>query len=584
MRCFIFFIVFVVSAPAQVALLNSAIAPPSLVRSTVGSGITLDYTVPFLGGGCAARASTAANLSYLPTGVALTPSAGFTIQFHYRPWAAQNFGYIFGDGVMVSPLTGYSGGRFRMFQSGACYCPAYTPTNSAGLTLRGVPNEVAVTGGPLLSMVNANGWVHIAVRYSPTTNIIDIFMNGISMVSVQQTAGPFNWNGTELDFMGDRASTTLAAQAQYDDIRIYPFARSTADIQADWQIVASGMGPSGLPNTPPTTYFECDFALNNHEAVVGVNGDAPGHNERRITAGTGIGWGGDCLTLPGTPASCLINIWPGGTNPNCITPGFPAVELGHNFSLPGWPLALIVPDGLGLSALGVAGGLLLPYTYSGTASPLMLTTALGGGLLVNGDRIALQFVAPDPTSQGFIGSSNVCTMRWADALPGDHAHVEARGSAAIQVFGFHEMRNTGSTAITSVTINCLPLGAGVVGFSPAGALNSGGSLFAGSSYRNGTEVFTGLAGTAPGLFTGTNPFATTVGGLAATAYSTLSFTFTSFDATIDELVWDCDLVPNNSVGSVLIGATVSVTFASGVTLTGTLVADPLDPFAAQIDL
>lgn len=583
MRRFSLLVVLLASVHGQVALLNSALSPPSLVRSTVGSGISLDYTVPFLGGGCAVRTSTAANLSYLPTGFTLIPSGGFTIQFHYRPWAAQNFGYIFGDGNMVSPIAGYSGGRFRMFQSGACYCPAYTPTNTAGLTLRGVPNEVAVTGGPLLTMVNANGWVHIAVRFDPATNIIALFMNGTLMVSVPQTAGSFNWNGTELDFMGDRASSSLAAQAHYDDIRVYPYARSTADIQADYLVVAAGNGPSGQPNTPATTYFECDFPLNNHEALVGINTDAPARIQRTITAGTLISWGGDCLTLPGVSASCLINIWPGGTNPNCVTPGFPAVELGHNFSVPMQPLALIVPDSLGLSLVGIAAGLVLPYSYTGTGAPALISTNIAGGLLATGDRIAFQFLAPDPSSPGFFGGSNVCTLRWADALPGPHAHIESRGSGAIQVFGFHEIRNTGSEAITSVTINCMPLGAGI-GLVPSGALNSGGSLAAGTSYRNGTALTTGLTGPTPGLFTGTNPFPVTVGGLPATAYGTLNFTFNSFEATIDALDWDCEIIPANGTGAALIGASVTVVFASGATLTGTLIADPTDPFAAQVDL
>src|SRR5690606_17887970 len=146
-----------------------------------------------------------------------------------------------------------------------------TAVNPGGLTLRGVPNEASVTGSPLTTQIDPNGWIHIGVRYDPLLNVIDMLINGIVATSTPQTA-PFNWTGTDLDILGDRGSTSAAGWGNYDDFRIYTFARSTADIFADYLMSASGVGPTGTPNLPDQAYYEGEVSVNNHVCQIGTNG------------------------------------------------------------------------------------------------------------------------------------------------------------------------------------------------------------------------------------------------------------------------------------------------------------------------
>jgi hypothetical protein len=547
------------STTAQFTLLNSASTPPATFQSTIGTAHTIDTTNLKIGPASLARTNAASSGSYLPTAIPLAPAAGFTIQWWFRPSGIDGLGtakYLFGDPGMLSPVGGASGGAFRCFHDGVA--------GVGGLIIRGVPNQ-AITG---LGVITNGTWTHVALRYNPATNTINWLINGVVNASAVQPVA-FNWTGVNLSIFGYAGGgANIGAPGNVDDFRIYGWARTDADILADMNVAASGLGPSGMSNVPDLAYYQVDGSVQAHTAVIGSNGDAPSAFDRKITAGTLLSWGGNCVGLPGTPASCLINLFPTGVNPGFVTPGTSLISLGHAFSIPTGS-ALIFPDGIDLNSLGVGAGIPGPYTYGGPAGPTLVS--LGVPPILGGALVAFQFVGIDPAYPLGVGASNVLKAKYVDAIPGAHAHVECRGVGAIQQTGSWEFHNTGTVDITQVKVDAVTATGGATGFTPGGALNSGGTLLAGTSYRFGTAAITGLTGPAPGLFT---PIGTTG----------LQFDFTNFSATIDELVWDCESIPANAPGNVYIGSTVTVTFADTTVLTGTLIADPLDGTAAVIDL
>jgi hypothetical protein len=161
---------------------------------------------------------------------------------------------------------------------------------------------------------------------------------------------------------------------------------------------------------------------------------------------------------------------------------------------------------------------------------------------------------------------------------GAHAHVEASGISALQTPSFWEIHNTGNAHVTQVVIDattCVANGGSATGFSPAMALISGGNLAAGTAYRLGTEFFTGLQNL-PAGFTSIPAGSATPAGLR--------FDFTSFTACTDELIFDCESIPGNSSGSAYVGATVTVSFGPGSTVTGVMIAHPTVPYTAVLDL
>ena len=552
-------LVFAGSTTAQFTLLNSASAPPATFQTTIGTAHAIDTVNLKIGPASIARTNAAASGSYLPTAIALTPANGFTLQFWFRPSGIDGLGtakYLFGDPGMLSPVGGASGGALRCFHDGVAGVGA--------LIIRGVPNQ-AITG---LGVITNGTWTHIALRYNATTFTLSWLINGVVNASVVQPVA-FNWTGVNLSTFGYAGGgANIGAPGNYDDWRFYGFARTDADILADMNVAAAGLGPSGASNIPDLAYYQVDGSVQAHTAVIGTNGDAPSAFDRRITAGTLVAWGGNSVNLPGTPASCLINLFPTGVQTPYVTPGTSLVTLGHAYSNPVGS-ALIFPDGIDLNSLGVGVGIPGPYTYGGPGGPAMVS--LNVPPILGGALVAFQFVAIDPAYPLGIGVSNVLKAKYVDPIPGAHAHVEARGVGAIQNTGFWKFSNTGSVDITQVIVNANTATGGATGFTPGGALNSGGTLLAGTSYRFGTATITGLAGPPPGLFT---PIGT----------SGLQFDFTNFTATIDDLVWDCESIPANIAGNFYIGSTVTVTFADTSVLTGTLVADPGDGTAAVIDL
>lgn len=581
------FSVLLSSASSQISMFNTGTGSPGSLVTTVGSAITID-NAPVnvaIGSGAIARAAGPSNASYIPTGVALTPAAGFTIQFWFKPAFVTAFGYLFGDGSMVSPL---GTGALRCFMNG-------TLSTGSNVVLRGVPNDANTVGtpGPLVTGVNANGYVHLAVIYDQTLGTIRWLVNGVTNNIVAQTA-PFNWTGVNLGFGGTNVTSSAVAAGNYDDIRIYNFARTNADVMADFSLSAAGNGPSGSTNVP-FSYFECEGAVTPHTMFIGTNGDATGTGTRIVTSGAPLEWGSDCISQPGNNAAHLFNIHgptlgspainPGTTayRPapppvvNYSTPGLTLLLEGSAFSSPAAAFSGLFPDGLGLLQLLpglVTLGLSAPYQYQVSAN---ISFALPPGLLQTGDSIDFQGLAFDPAYPLGLAVTNRAVFTYRTPLVGPHAHVEVRGAGAIQVLGFWEIWNTGDTEITQVTLDaatCVANGGTATGFNPAGPLNTGGALTGNSTHRFGTDLICG--------YTGFVPVGTAPNGI------TLSYNppgaGTTFSGTIDQHIFDCESIPANTNGNSYIGTTVSVTFSNGTTLTGLMIADPSDPLAAIIDL
>lgn len=581
---------------AQITVLNGSPSAANPFVSTVGTGITIDTATSIVGGASAARTTVPANAAYLPTGVALNPSIGFTIQFWY--WRASgttgNPDYLFGDNTMVAPAAaGFNGGAFRCFAGGAA--------GVGNLLLRGVANQIVTATLPLNA---AATWVHLAFRYDPVTTNLTLLVNGVVTVTAPQVTVPFNWTGTNLTFVGYNGSTAPPmAPFNIDDLRIYNFARSDADILADFMVSPTGLGPSGLPNIPDGAYFDFEGAVEPHVASVGTNGDPISTRTRIVTGGSVLEWAGNSPNQPGNIATGVLNL--SGPSfgqaatpvyPNAFrnapampvtytTPGIPGLELGHGISSPVNPFAIAWPDGLGLG--GIPGLFLFavpgPYAYQVSPNQGFI---IPPGLFQTGDRIDIQFLAPDPAYPLGVGTSNRATFIYSDCAgqnSGPHAHIEARGSGSIQVTGFWEVWNTGTVDITRVVIDLTTATGGAAGFDPNSFLNSGGMLSLGTSYRFNSEIYTGLQSQPPGYMGLNNAVFGTLAG-----FRTIQFDYNSFTACTDIFSFDSDIVTAAGIGTLTgasaIGATVTVTFANSTTLMGTLVADPADVNAAILNL
>lgn len=575
-----------------ITVANTAAGATNPFLSVVGTGLSIDALNQRIGGACISRVASAANASYVPCGFGLNPTTGFTIQFWINlvtagagGTGAGNPDYILGDGTQVSP----SGtGAFRCFAGGIA--------GVGNFVVRGLPSTQALSVGTPLN--TANTWKHLALVYSPTAASFTIYVDGVLNVAVGVAA----WTnaGTALSVCGFSNSTTPAQAMRYDDLRVYGFPRTAADIAADYTSFATGTGPSGQPNTPDLLYLEFEGSVQPHYVNIATNLEPLATGTRPCTAGTAIEWDADTpagdlptslliniagptLGQPATPA--FQNVY-GSVVPLPVTyttPGVPGLELGHGLSSPSTPLGLCWPDGLSLSvAIPGLFAFALAYPYTTASSPSTLFT-VPPGVFQNGDTIHVQSITPDIAYPLSIATSNRASFVYNDcgsSLPGPRCHVEARGAGAIQVQGYWEIHNTGSVDITQVKIDattCVANGGTATGFSPIGNLNTGGSLQAGNSYRRNSQVYTGLTGLPPG-FTGLSAQAT------AGNFGGLQFDFNNFTACTDALVFDCESIPANANGNVFIGATVTVTFAGGAVLSGLMVADPADPLAAVIDL
>jgi hypothetical protein len=595
------------SASAQITLFNQGSSVTNPFAQTIGTQISVDAVNFMVGTGSLLRNTSPANSSYLPTAWATNSGGtGFTLQFWIKRATATtgNADYIFGDNTMIAPTTaGASGGAFRCFIGGIA--------GASKMIIRGVSNQMITAGLPFAT---PGTWVHVALVHTPaagaTAGNLAWYINGVLDISMPQTTvvGGVTWAGTNLSICGYNGSTASSPQFNMDEIRVYSFPRTVGDIAADMNSAATGTGPSGASNIPDKVYFNCDGSVQPHICQVGTNGDGLSTGQRIMTNNTPIEWAGTSSTImTGVPASCLINIHGPGlglpaTNPyvnslrlpapmtaSYMTPGLAGLQLGHGYSWPLYPAAVIWPDALGLGALPGLALLSMPIPYQYNVSPNNGFT-IPAGLFQDGDVIDMQFLAPDPAYPASLGISNRGSFVFSNPSvvnPGAHLHIEARGNGAIQVSTFWEIWNTGVDDILSVTIDastCVANGGTATGFFPAGALNTGGTLAAGTSYRLNSNAYCGLD-------TSVNPMGyAPVGTALATpvgAYPGISFNFSSFQAGVDVFLFDCDsAATQNTTGNAYIGATVTVTFASNPTtpVTGLLMADPAAGNAAILDI
>jgi len=230
------------------ALKNSATGGPPTV-TTVGTHHLIDST-NFKVGAASCLKNTASGVSYVPTKAALDPTStgnggknaapGFTIQWWYKPAAPTAFGYVWGDRGWTS---------FRCFQNGVA--------GTGNVIVRGPLTDLATTGAPLQNAIGPNGWVHLACVVDSKANTTVWYVNG-----KQNSTGPANITGKGTDFKCIGDGTSSGTQGNFDDFRIYDWARTAADVAADYNTNAKGTGPSGSPNVPDLGYYECEPPTN----------------------------------------------------------------------------------------------------------------------------------------------------------------------------------------------------------------------------------------------------------------------------------------------------------------------------------
>lgn len=564
--------------------------------TTTGTTHSVDLTNAMVGAGSCLRSAGPGNASFLPTGIALDPMAippsgnqGFTFQWWYRPAMGAQFSYVYGDAAWVGAF-----GQFRCFQNGVA--------GTGNLIARGPLTQVATVGAPLTTTgptgLNAMGWVHIAVVYDQTADTITWYING-----VLNNSGPMGITGSGSNFtcMGYNGSAAPGGEGNYDDYRIYKFARTAADIAADFTVQAAGVGPSGLPNLPDGAYYECEGSQNAHIGFVGRAGETLGTESRLFFdgdnlstgtaspaagpfAGTTI-WNVDFVGIGAAARATAYQALPAfaaAANP------VPGLEMGSCISTP-IGLPILFPDGAALGSLIAApcGGLNFggAYSYGGTTTPteIILPLPIPPGTFTPGAVVHCQAVGlVDPT---YVFGVAVASRRaWIyqpnEGGAGGHFHAEARGVGTIQNTGFFEIWNTGDTNIMQVDFDLT--GTAAAGWAPAGLLNSGGTLATEDTYRFNTAVYCDLT-PPPG---GGTSFL--VGG-AANEMLTFMFDCTGvagnggFEGPQNHFIFDC-ATTGNGAGNTYIGATVTVTFCDNTMLSGQLIADPADPEGAILDL
>ncbi|MHC4853697.1 MAG: LamG-like jellyroll fold domain-containing protein, partial [Planctomycetota bacterium] len=528
-----------------------------------------------IGAASVARAAAAANASYLSTGIVLDPNTnggctkadkGYTIQFWYRPALAANFEYLFGD----ANWTGASG-AFRCFQNGSA--------GAGELRIRGPLGQRITTGAPLTLGLNAKGWVHIALVQNGKTNILTWYING-----AKNGFGPSvaTGKGTNFTCMGYAGSASAGGTGNFDDFRVYNWARTGADIAADYAKAAAGPGPSGCTNVPDDGYYQCDMAVNAHIGNVGLQKEPHATFTRLFTVGDTIEFSATSPAKASFSALCLVNVFLGGPG----SPRTDAYQLPP--ALPGGPYGTgLIPSlelGWASSTPPLIASLIWPgrITYgSGSSAKFSVVVPSGVGL-VDGDRVDFQWVVGDGTYPPVgLGTTNRMLFEYVAAKGPEKVHVEARGVNVINDTGFWEVWNMGLLPIKQVCIDLSTITTATT-WNPTGGLNTGGTLAAGTSFRHQTDVICDLTPKAQ-----TPP----VPRYTLTANNTnLCFTFAcppapanGFQGPTNHFIFDADTIPAGA-GSAYIGATVTVTFCSNRKVQGKLIADPKDPNAAVVDL
>lgn len=522
-------------------------------------------------------------------------NAGFTIQFWFQPSAGGTFSYTFGDAAWVG-----AAGAFRCFMNGAA--------GGGNFLLRGPLTQLGTIGSPLTAMTGFN---HYAVVVDGSNNTITWYVNGaMNNTGVANITGM----GTNFTCMGYNGSSAAGSEGNYDDYRVYNWARSGADVMQDYTDGLAGLGVFGQAPLSPSTcftqpdevYLECDVPQNAHNASITRNTEPGSPHTRLFTAGDVIAWDVTSPSPGPFAGSALINVFFGNMSPvrtegfNDPTPApggpynttlgatnYSGIQLGSCLSTPAaMGLPILWPDSLGLAALGVAPcggfGSGAGYAYGAGLTPASPNFPVPFGIFTTGDRIDIQWFAPDPTffQAGSMGTSNRCVFEYVDATAGPHAHIEARGVSSLQVTGFWEIHNTGDVPIMQVSLDASTAATPSM-WNPTGALNSGGTLATLTTFRRGTDLVCDLV----------NPPGYTLDGVPTNmgTGNVLTFDFMcppaaggGFEGPTDHFIFDCDFVASIG-GAAAIGTTVTITYCDMTVQTGQLVADPADPAAAVLD-
>ncbi|KKU82672.1 MAG: hypothetical protein UY11_C0041G0001, partial [Candidatus Amesbacteria bacterium GW2011_GWC2_47_8] len=88
--------------------------------------------------------------------------------------------------------------------------------------------------GSSTGAINANRWYHIAFTVNTSTPLINLFLNGINIGSSPTTSGVYT-NDTATVNIGERADGANDVIGYIDDVKIYPYARTAAQIKADYR-------------------------------------------------------------------------------------------------------------------------------------------------------------------------------------------------------------------------------------------------------------------------------------------------------------------------------------------------------------
>lgn len=267
-------------------LTNTATGGPATATMSAGGQHSLDQQNAKVGG-ISCMFSTVSPVAYLPTQAALNPGStgaggpnatpGFTVQWWYKVSAPTTFGYLWGEVQWSS---------FRCFQNGAA--------GVGNVIIRGPLTDLTTTGAPLQNATDPQGWVHLALVVNSQANTSTWYVNG-----AQNASGPANitGQGTNLAHFGYDGSSGPGT-CNFDDVRIYDWARTGPDIAADYLVSAGGFGPSGSPNTPDLGYYECEATT--------LRGSGTGN------PGTTITFGLDAPQSPGLPYQMASSL---GTGP-----------------------------------------------------------------------------------------------------------------------------------------------------------------------------------------------------------------------------------------------------------------------------
>lgn len=573
---------------SQITLINRARSTPTTTgtayATSKGTSLSIDTTNKVFGRGSVGRAASLANSSYLPTGIALDPNSngtagcanannGYTVQFWYRPAAPTTFSYLLGDNTWLG-----ASGAFRVFQNGAA--------GSGNLYVRGPLGQKTTTGAPLVNNRNTAGWIHLAFvqhNTSATSGTMTWYVNGAINGAVSASTG--TGKGKNLTIVGYNGSSSAGISGQLDDIRVYNWARSAADIASDYKSwPVAGNGPSGCLRLPDEGYYWCDVSVNPHTATEWVGKEPGGTFTRLFQTGDTLGW--DINSPAKGPFAgnfvglCIVNVWAGSLGRGKMVRRDAYQQPPALPSPPGPFSSVIVP------------GLVLASPVSTPLSPFLIwpvtavygnNTAFKTGLtmpplgLVDGDRIDLQWIALDSTyPPAGLGSTNNMTFEYITPVKKYGVVWDVRGINTIQDTGFWEIWNTGTVPIKEAVLDLTAVSPSIT-WDPAGALNSGGTLAAGTSFRHMTDTICSLTPK-----TGTRYTIDATNKILTFKFAPPSAMDTGFEGPINHFIFDCDTMPTGT-GRRYLGATIKVTFTDNKVLgPAALVADTSDPNGAQV--